>query len=351
MKICIIGEFPPPYGGMAVQAEMLLTRLRTEGISACSVKRNFSFEGKLAWIGRLKIIRSIFSYIIFNITLLKRIPRAGALYIFTNSYLNFYLYTISPVVFGKILGKKTILSYHGGLAQEFMRKQKHFFARYILKIADSVCVPSGYLRDVFRKIGISATVIPNIIDIRQFDFRIRNKLSPDFIVARHLSPEYNTEMIIRAFEIIHTRYPQARLKICGKGPEKPRLEKLTDSLRLRGAVEFLGTIENERMPQAYDSADFFLNGSSVDNVPVAILEAFACGLAVISTNAGGIPYLVRDGYNGILVNTNEYRAMAEKALTLFENQPLAKTLIANARNTLTEYEWKNIKPKLLQLLQ
>lgn len=349
--VCVIGEFPPPYGGMAVQAEAILTNLRAEGIATCAIKRNFSFEGKLAWIGRLKIIRSIFRYIIFNITLLKIIPQSGALYIFTNSYLNFYLYTVSPVIFGRLLGKKTILSYHGGLAQEFLRKQNHFFARHILKITNSVCVPSDYLKDVFQKIGISATVIPNIIDIRQFDFRLRDKLSPDFIVARHLSPEYNIEMIIRAFEIIHARYPQARLKVCGKGPEKPRLEKLTDSLRLRGAVEFLGTIENDRMPQAYDSADFFLNGSSVDNAPVAILEAFACGLAVISTNAGGIPCLVRDGYNGILVNTNEYKAMAEKALTLLENQPLAKTLIANARNTLTEYEWKNIKPKLLKLLQ
>ena len=351
MKICIIGEFPPPYGGMAVQAEMLLQNLRAEGISTCVIKRNFSFEGKLAWIGRLKIIRSIFRYIIFNTALLRKIPQANALYIFTNSYLNFYLYTVSPVIFGKLLGKKTILSYHGGLAQEFLAKRSHFFARYILKLADCVCVPSGYLKDVFQKIGISAAVIPNIIDIRQFDFRLRDKLTPNFIVARHLKPEYNTEMIIRAFNIIHTRYPQARLKICGKGPEKPRLEKLTYDLHLHGAVEFLGAVENNRMPQVYDSADFFLNGSSVDNVPVAILEAFACGLAVISTNAVGIPYLVRNGHNGLLVSTNDYQAMANSALELLENQPLAKTLIANARKTIAEYEWQNIKSKLLRLLQ
>lgn len=350
-KICIVGEFPPPEGGMAIQAQLLMQKLQEQGNRINSLKRNYVFKGLLSWIGKIKIIRSILRFIIFKIKLLNMVFKVDVFYIFSNSFLNFYLYTLPPVWLGKLFKRNILVSFHGGAAEKFLNKPGNFLCRATLRIADYIIVPSGYLRDIFSKFGLTTVIIPNMIDFQHFVFKKRGKLQPNFIVTRHLEPEYNTAMIIKAFSLVLKNRPEAKLRILGNGSEKDKLQKIAQELHLGNSVEFLGEVKNKEIIGLYNQSDILLNGSNVDNLPVSILEAFACGLPVVSTRAGGIPYLVEHEKTGLLVELDNPEAMSASIFRLLENPELAQTLVENAKVSLEKYSWANIWPKLLPLLK
>jgi glycosyltransferase involved in cell wall biosynthesis len=97
------------------------------------------------------------------------------------------------------------------------------------------------------------------------------------------------------------------------------------------------------MPALYDRAHIFLNGSRVDNQPLSILEAFASGLPVVTTNAGGIPDMVTNGRTGIIVNIDDYRALARSAIQLLEEPALADEIADRALNECQKYTWAAVR--------
>ena len=96
-------------------------------------------------------------------------------------------------------------------------------------------------------------------------------------------------------------------------------------------------------PSLYDEHDVWLNGSDVDNMPTSILEAYACGLAVASTNPGGIPYIVEDGRTGRLVQCGDAEALGETALEVIGNPALFAELTRNALAECANYTWDLVK--------
>lgn len=160
---------------------------------------------------------------------------------------------------------------------------------------------------------------------------------------------YNVGCFLKAFRIIQDSCPEAELFVIGSGSEEKNLRRLSKELGLQN-VFFTGVIEHEKMPDYLAKADFLLNASNIDNMPISILEAFSCGLPVISTNAGGIPYIVDDNRNGCLVRLNNHEAMAEKAIFLITNQAVAKQITYEAREDCEKfYSWKVNRDKWLKL--
>jgi glycosyltransferase involved in cell wall biosynthesis len=107
------------------------------------------------------------------------------------------------------------------------------------------------------------------------------------------------------------------------------------------------------MPNIYGQADIYLNASIIDNMPLSIIEAFSCGLPVVSTNAGGIPYICENGETALLVEKNDYEALARGAIKLLEDQELAGKIAFQARQECRKYsrenicaEWREIYQKL-----
>ncbi len=121
-------------------------------------------------------------------------------------------------------------------------------------------------------------------------------------------------------------------------PQREQLRQLARDLSLRN-VRFA----------LYDEHDVWLNGSDVDNMPTSILEAYACGLAVASTNPGGIPYIVEDGRTGRLVQCGDAEALAEAALAVIESPPLFGDLTRNALAECVKYTWKSVQPSWMRL--
>jgi glycosyltransferase involved in cell wall biosynthesis len=193
--------------------------------------------------------------------------------------------------------------------------------------------PSGGL----SKIGVRAVPIGNTISPEQFRFRERRRPRPVFLHNRGLEKHYNVACCLRAFSLVQEQYPEANLYVAHDGPDRANLEQLSRELKLKH-VFFFGAVSQDRMQELYDMADIYLMSPNSDNMPLSVLECFAAGLPVVSTNAGGIPRIVENNRTGLLVPSNDHRAMAEASLRLLREEGLASRLTGNAREECRHYE-------------
>jgi phenylacetate-CoA ligase len=195
-----------------------------------------------------------------------------------------------------------------------------------MRRAHALLVPSAYLVRVFAQYGLSAQTVPNIIDLARFQPAMHRPQRTTILIARHLEPLYDHATALRAFALLHQSLPNASLIICGEGPELPRLQQLAESLNIHFATHFAGKTENTAMAAHYHQADLMLNPSLADNMPISVLEAWASGVPVVSTNVGGVPDLIQDQVDGLLVPPGDAAAMAKAMLALLDNSDLAQRL-------------------------
>jgi glycosyltransferase involved in cell wall biosynthesis len=337
-------------GGQAVQAERLIERLREEpSLEVSFLPINPRLPGVLRKLQAVKYVRTAVTSIFYLLTLLARVPRHDVLHVFSASYFSFVLAPTPAVLTGKLYGKKVVLNYHSGEAEDHLRRWRRT-AIPVIRLADAVAVPSGYLVDVFAKFGLPARAVFNNIEVGGYRFRERNPLRPVFLANRNFEAHYNVACVLRAFALVQRRRPDARLTVAGDGSQRAALEALAAELELKN-VEFLGRVEPGDMAGLYEAADIYLNGSSIDNMPVSILEAFSSGLPVVTTEAGGIPYIVEDGRNGLLVPLDDHEAMAERALRLLEDGALATALARQAREDCLQYGWARVRVGWLSLYE
>ncbi|HPQ16135.1 MAG TPA: glycosyltransferase family 4 protein, partial [Bryobacteraceae bacterium] len=347
LRVLIVAPSLGILGGQAVQAADLYNRLREEPtLEAGFLPVNPALPGPLRALQRVKYLRTLVTWPVYCLSLLLRVPRYDVLHVFSASYLSFVLAPLPAMLAGRLYRRKVVLNYHSGEAEDHLRRWRS--AASAIRLADSIAVPSSYLVDVFRQFGLQARAIFNIVETERFPFRERNPLRPVFLSNRNLEPMYNVACTLRAFALIQRRIPDARLIVAGYGSQRSQLEALAQELGLRD-VSFLGRVTPQEMPQVYDQADIYLNSSEIDNMPLSILEAFACGLPVVTTDAGGIPYVVEHGRTGLIVGKGDYRAMADAALRLLEDPALAAALIRNARRECSKYRWESVRQQWLEL--
>ncbi len=349
-NICIISPFPPPFGGMAVQAEKLVMLLQENGYEVIKVHTNVDFPKTLSFLKKVPFIRTIIRQLIFLLKLNSTLPNVQCIY-FLTGFENFFFWVTYPaLILMLIKRKRVILSARGGGARLFFRKYG-FFIKPVIKHLNAVTVPSGFLKAAFKEeLNIDTTIIPNIVDLKQFLFVKRNEFCPKFIVTRSLEDIYDLPTVIKAFSFVKKRYPEAILGVVGDGSLKPILKKLVKELDIQNSVMFYGEIPHKDIYEIYNQYDIFLNASKVDNLPGAILEAFAAGLPVVSTSSGGIPYMVVHQENGLLSEIEDYESLAINAIKIIENNELGKTLAMNGYLELQKYTWSHIKSILIPIL-
>jgi glycosyltransferase involved in cell wall biosynthesis len=345
-SVCLVAELPPPTGGMAVQAERLGNSLRAEGHAVINVRSNALAHDSA--LRRVKYLRGVVNALMFFGLLVWRLPRARITHVFSTSYLSFFLFTLPPVLLGRLLGRRVVVHYHGGNAGEFL-DEWGWLARPVLRAAHALIVPSGFLVDVFARHGLAAQPIANTLALENFCYALREPLRPHVLIARHLRAPYNVSCGIRAFAQVAQAHPGASLTVAGAGEERAALERLAHSLGLAGQVRFVGNIDNHRMRDLFEVSHIYLNSSQWDNQPVSILEAFACGLPVVSTAVGGIPYMVRDGHDGLLAPHDDANALARHMMRLLDDPALARSLSEQGRLRVQEYTWPRIYPQLASI--
>src|SRR5439155_8647531 len=124
----------------------------------------------------------------------------------------------------------------------------------------------------------------------------------------------------------------------GGGSQERELRALALDLRLKH-VRFVGRVEPDAMADVYAEHDIYVQSPTVDNLPNSVIEAFACGLPVVSTDVGGLPRMITHEEHGLLAPTNDHCALAAHVLRLLDEPALAARLTRVARDTCHTYRW------------
>jgi glycosyltransferase involved in cell wall biosynthesis len=169
----------------------------------------------------------------------------------------------------------------------------------LLRTVDCLVVPSGYLVEIFKKFDIDARAVPNVVDLTQFFYRQRDSFQPRLLCSRNLEPWYGIETVVQAFAEIKQAFPSVTLVILGSGSQEDKGRALMSELKLTG-INMAWRISRTTIGRLYDEADILINGSLIDNMPVSIVEAFASGVVVATTDAGGIPHMVKHLETGMI---------------------------------------------------
>ena len=348
VRVLIVAASLDILGGQAVQAERLVRHLQQEpSLEVAFLAINPRLPGKLRKLQSIKYVRTVTTSILYLFNLLREVRKYDVIHIFSASYLSFLIAPTPAILVSKLYGKKIVLNYHSGEAEDHLRRWRRSTIP-ILNLCDAIVVPSEYLVRVFAGFGLEASAIFNIIELDKFAFRERNQLRPVFLSNRNLEPHYGVDCVLRAFALIQQRTPQASLTVVGDGSQREALERLKTELNLQH-TSFTGRVEHEEIYDHYTNADVFLNASRIDNQPLSILEAFACGLPVVTTDAGGIPDIVTDQNTGFLVPVDDCEALAERATKLLADRNIATTMVQNARKEVNKYTWEVVCDQWLRL--
>jgi len=348
LSIGLVGPLPPPSGGMANQTRQLAGLLRAAGADVRLVQVNAPYRP--AWAGRLRGIRALFRLFPYTLQLWRAAGQVRLFHIMANSGWSWHLFATPAIWIGWLRGVRVIVNYRGGEAEEFFSRSFRW-VRPSLQRVTTVIVPSGFLADVFKRRGIATRIVPNIVDVHRFAASGRQphsgeETSPQLLVTRNLEPIYDIDTSLRVLQQVRETFPAATLTICGSGPERDRLEALARALEIESAVVFTGRIENEQMAELYRSADIMVNPSLVDNMPISVLEALASGVPVVSTEVGGVPYLVQHDKTALLVPPGDVDAMAKAVIRILEDQDLADRLVTAGLGEVQQYIWPSVRQKL-----
>ena len=296
--------------------------------------------GLLKWAERIPGLRTVLREPIYFLHLWRGLKDVDIAHMFSASYWSFLLAPAPAWLVARVRGKKTLINYRSGEARDHLRRFRS--ATFVLSRTDAIVAPSGYLVDVFREFGLKAVVVPNLVDLSQFQYRERNPLRPHLVCTRGFSPYYCVDVVVRAFSEVQKVYREARLDLVGGGPLESEIRKLVADLKLSG-VNFTGVASRQEIGKRYDDADIFINASRVDNMPVSIIEAFGSGTPVVTTAPESIPYFVEHKRTGLLSAVGDEKALAENVIRLLRDSALASRLARNAFQESRQYTWDAVR--------
>lgn len=244
------------------------------------------------------------------------------------------------------LGKPYILTLHGGNLPLFARRWPNRVRR-LLRGAAKVTVPSYYLFHEMHEYCQDLLVIPNTIDLEAYHWRERGPVQPQLIWLRAFHATYNVLMAPKVLAQLKSDFPDVRLVMIG--PDKgdgsmQELRRLIHDLQLGDRVTIMGGISKSEVPYWLSQADIFLNTTNFDNTPVTVLEAMASGLCVVSTNVGGLPYILNHGEDALLVPPNSPESMGDQVRQLLRRPDLSRKISLNARKKAESFDRKMIFP-------
>lgn len=331
MKVLIVANYKEGIGGISGVVYNHVCKLQEEGYQVNIFNT------------RVSIIKRLF--LVFSLS--KAVKQVDVVHAHGCSFWGFFPVFISVIACKLIQKKRLIVTYHGGGADDYLRRNTYWIVRF-LKQVDTITVMSGFLESVFAKYNIKTIILPNLSNVIIQKEICADFAKPKLVSVRSHEEIYNVCDIIDAFAIIKKQYPNAELKILGKGSLTDELKKQVHTLALQH-VEFFGAVTSEQVPDILRSSNIFISVSSFDNQPMSVLEAFASGIPVIASNVGGVPFMVRDHYSGLLVDVHAPDQIADKVIWIMNHREDTNTMIKNAQAELAMYQWSHIKQILEKL--
>jgi glycosyltransferase involved in cell wall biosynthesis len=250
-------------------------------------------------------------------------------------------------------GKPFVLTLHGGNLPSFSNKWPQRVRR-LLNSAAAVTCPSPFLLEKFHNFRNDLILMPNPLEVSSFPFVHRENPKPNLIWLRAFHEIYNPELAPRVIDIVRKIFPDVCLKMGGPVKDESsflKMKKVAKELAVEDRIEISGAISRGNIAGFLNQGDIFLNTTYFDNTPVSLIEAMACGLCIVSTDVGGIPYLLKDGHNALLVPANDAQSMSVAVTQLLREPGLASRISKNARTAAEKFDWSKIMPHWESLFQ
>ncbi len=266
------------------------------------------------------------------------------------STLNFYFAWITSLLCQYF--KKPYIAYlHGGNLPNRLTRSPEM-SRTIFSHAFANVAPSGYLKAAFEMAKFNTIIIPNFVQIESYIYIQRSKLRPRFLWVRSFEKTYHPEMTIQVFAGVQKIYPEGQL--CMVGPDKDgsmeQCIQLAIDLKIEDHISFKGGMPKSEWIALASDYDIFISTTHFDNTPVSVMEAMALGLPIVSTNVGGVPFLLTHNETGLLSDDNDVPSMVENIQSLLNSPALAESLSWNARQKAETFDWKVVEKQWIELL-
>lgn len=241
----------------------------------------------------------------------------------------------------RLLSKRYIPILHGGSLPERLdhspKMSRLLFGRSFRNIS-----PSGYLKAEFEKRGYgNIDVIPNNIEVSNYKFTVRDQYRPRLLWVRSFAEIYNCGMAVEVLNLVLKRYPEATL--CMIGPDKDgsmaKTVDLANKYGIGDSLKITGQMTKEEWHKISEEYDIFISTTNFDNTPVSVIESMALGLPVVSTNVGGMPYLIENGVDGYLTEKGNPQMMAEKIFEITSSPEATQEIVGKARKKAESFAW------------
>lgn len=268
----------------------------------------------------------------------------------TYSTQNFY-YAYLTSVLCRQFNLKYIPILHGGNLVKRLKENSRL-SKTIFQYAYNNISPSLYLKSSFKMLGYdNVAYIPNSIKLIEYPYKKREYVKLNLFWLRSFSKIYNPNLAIEVLGILKQKGVDASL--CMVGPENDgsleKSKKYAEELKVD--VKFTGKLSKPEWIELSEEYNIFINTTNFDNMPVSVIESMAIGLPVISTNVGGIPFLIENEIDGVLVEPNNAQLFVNAIEEIYNNPDKAHAIIQNARKKVEQFDWDQVKEKWFKLLK
>jgi glycosyltransferase involved in cell wall biosynthesis len=255
---------------------------------------------------------------------------------------------------GKIRRKKVVLNLRGGgLFRLFQNNpQKNKLIRKLFSNASEIVTPSLYLKENFEKHGFIISYLPNTVDLQKFPYSEILIDNHKLLWVRAFNATYQPWLAVKTLYEVRKKYADATLTMIG--PDKGLLAQtvlLITELGLTDYIHITGKVPNDQLAEYYHTHQVFLNTTDTESFGVAVMEAASCGIPVVTTSVGELPYLWMNEENAMLINSFDEKDFAEAIFSLFEDKMLYNKIKINARKKAESFDWEVVKDKWKTLLK
>lgn len=267
-----------------------------------------------------------------------------------------FYYAVSVGELARFLNKPYILILRGGDLAERYQKSPQLVRRLFLGASRVVSV-SLFLQEKFASLR-QVDFIPNFIALENYTFKQRHRVCPRLLWVRSFHQIYNPELAVHVLAALVARHPDAHLTMVGpdKDGSMQHVKKLASQLGLTARLTITGKLSKAEWAQLAAGKDVFINTTNFDNMPVSVIEAMALGLPVVSTNAGGLAFLLNNREDSLVVDRGDLSGFVGAIEELVANPELASRLATAARAKAESFseqrvarEWKALLTSIAEV--
>jgi glycosyltransferase involved in cell wall biosynthesis len=359
-RILVSGHLPPPTGGVAAYYQALLgsslpQKVDLSFVQTSTNKRLLAQSGKFTFSN---LTSAIADCVRFTRAVMKHRPQLS--HIATAFGLSFVKHSACVVV-ARLFGSKVLLHPHCGFSALYSDQPRwwQWYFRQVIRLTNGVITLSGEWNQLSQVVpGCPIYFLPNAIDLKVFkgifqeqEARRKNSTPLKVLYLGYLGRNKGTfDLIDAAKEVARKKVPVV-FDLFGDDMEigdTDLIKNIIDQAGLDRTVAVHPFANGEKKLDAFRDADVFVYPSYSEGMPMAVIEAMACGLPIIATKVGGLPDLVCDGSNGILVDVKNPDQLVSAFQLLNSESDLRTTMRRNSFQTaFAQYDMEMLVPRLV----